>query len=312
MVYLRSTFSRHFASLAAGTGTFAFRRPRCYYLNFQAAHPYNQFRFGFATMPLQHLNLGGLSRDDLVEVLQSVSNHSAVRTAVDAVLQGNKAASSAPAPKRQKVESKKTKKKKQKKKFDMSRFSQRHVALHLVYFGEHYKGLAVQEDPNTVEEKLFEALEKTCLIVDRKSCAYSRSGRTDKGVSGFGQVVALNVRSQLRFPQPAASQSFIPPSFSESENSPENNRDCDEIDYAHLLNKVLPDDIIVLGWAPAPSVDFSARFAASHRTYRYFFRRRQLDVDLMSSVSFCFFLFLGRSDDFVTTSVYPKIHEGSL
>ena len=74
----------------------------------------------------------------------------------------------------------------------------------------------------------------------------------DEGVSAYGQVcITLNVRSSGKE---------------------------DELDYAHMLNRVLPDDIIVLGWSPAPSDDFSARFAASHRTYRYFFVRRSLDA----------------------------------
>lgn len=45
---------------------------------------------------------------------------------------------------------------------------------------------------------LFEALLKTKLIEDRPSSNYSRCGRTDKGVSAFGQVITLDVRSNLR------------------------------------------------------------------------------------------------------------------
>lgn len=35
---------------------------------------------------------------------------------------------------------------------------------------------------------LFECLQKTKLIIDSRSCHYARCGRTDKGVSAFGQV----------------------------------------------------------------------------------------------------------------------------
>jgi len=43
-----------------------------------------------------------------------------------------------------------------------------------------------------------------------------------------------------------------------------------ELDYPFLLNKVLPPDIQVTGWAPAdPS--FHARFSATSRRYKYFF-----------------------------------------
>lgn len=39
---------------------------------------------------------------------------------------------------------------------------------------------------------------KTRLIEDRSSSNYSRCGRTDKGVSAFGQVIALDVRTNLQ------------------------------------------------------------------------------------------------------------------
>ena len=42
------------------------------------------------------------------------------------------------------------------------------------------------------KNEIFAALEKTCLIEDRDKCDYSRCGRTDKGVSAFGQVMILN------------------------------------------------------------------------------------------------------------------------
>ena len=38
---------------------------------------------------------------------------------------------------------------------------------------------------------LFTALRKACLVEHRKSACYSRCGRTDKGVSAFGQVGTL-------------------------------------------------------------------------------------------------------------------------
>jgi len=53
-----------------------------------------------------------------------------------------------------------------------------------------------------------------------------------------------------------------------------------EIKYDQLLNGVLPQSIRILGWCPV-TPDFSARFSASSRTYRYFFIRRDLDLTLM-------------------------------
>lgn len=43
----------------------------------------------------------------------------------------------------------------------------------------------------TVEKHLFEGLRKVKLIEDRASSCYSRCGRTDSGVSAFGQVVCI-------------------------------------------------------------------------------------------------------------------------
>lgn len=41
------------------------------------------------------------------------------------------------------------------------------------------------------QSEIFRALEKTRLLVgDKKESQYSRCGRTDKGVSSFGQVSA--------------------------------------------------------------------------------------------------------------------------
>ena len=62
------------------------------------------------------------------------------------------------------------------------------------------------------------------------------------------QVVALRLRSAARACDPAPDPR-------------------DELDYAALLNRALPGDIRVLGWAPVPA-GFSARFSTLHRTYR--------------------------------------------
>lgn len=75
---------------------------------------------------------------------------------------------------------------------DFSAHPRRHVALRLAYLGWAYQGFAVQENTDkTVEARLFEALQKTCLIQDRQSSNYHRCGRTDKGVSAFSQVTVV-------------------------------------------------------------------------------------------------------------------------
>lgn len=73
--------------------------------------------------------------------------------------------------------------------FDFSQHGRRHVAVRLAYLGWGYQGFASQANTdNTVEAKLFQALLQTRLVESRQTANYHRSGRTDKGVSAFGQV----------------------------------------------------------------------------------------------------------------------------
>lgn len=58
---------------------------------------------------------------------------------------------------------------------DFTKYSKRHIALHVAYFGEQYRGFAAQDNcDDTVEHHLFKALVKTCLIPDRESAKYQR------------------------------------------------------------------------------------------------------------------------------------------
>lgn len=47
-----------------------------------------------------------------------------------------------------------------------------------------------------------------------------------------------------------------------------------------MLNSILPNDIRVLGWCPV-NLDFNARFGTKSRIYRYYFVKRNLDINLM-------------------------------
>ncbi|XP_044509899.1 tRNA pseudouridine(38/39) synthase [Mangifera indica] len=151
--------------------------------------------------------------------------------------------------------------------------SKRYVALKVMYFGQRFYGFAseAQMEP-TVESEIFNALEKTRLLVaDKKESQYSRCGRTDKGVSSVGQVIALYLRSKHK----------------------ENRTDCKtsgetaqqtegEIDYVRVLNRALPKDIRIIGWCPVP-INFSARFSCLSREYKYFFWRENLNLLAMES-----------------------------
>ncbi|KAK1436396.1 hypothetical protein QVD17_02175 [Tagetes erecta] len=155
----------------------------------------------------------------------------------------------------------------------MSHHPQRFVALKIMYFGLRFYGFAseAQMDP-TVESELFKALQKTRLILgEKKDLQYSRCGRTDKGVSSVGQVVALLLRSKHKEPGGDTSEEVV-----------DEGPDEGELDYVRILNGVLPDDIRVIGWCHAP-VNFSARFSCLGREYRYFFWRENLNISAMES-----------------------------
>eukprot|EP00794_Sanderia_malayensis_P014944 gene14944-16485_t len=142
--------------------------------------------------------------------------------------------------------------------FQFESCHQKKIALKLSYIGWDYQGFAFQDNTvKTIEQELFAALMKTCLIKDRFTCEYSRCGRTDKGVSAFGQVISLNVRA-----------------IEEGKGDP--------IDYVKVLNRVLPLEIRILAWTPI-SQDFDARFSCGTRTYKYFFPAANLDISAMNS-----------------------------
>jgi tRNA pseudouridine38/39 synthase len=161
--------------------------------------------------------------------------------------------------------------------FDPSKHNTRFIALKFAYLGSGYNGLehhAGNLTPfPTVEEELWKALVRTRLIfppslaanglfapdpaklmdnmkpgempVDWEGCRYSKCGRTDRGVSAFGQVIAMRVR---------ASKDGEP-----------------DLRYLSLLNRVLPPTIRALAWCPNPPANFDARFSCKEREYRYFF-----------------------------------------
>ncbi|MCJ1313838.1 hypothetical protein MMC25_007518 [Agyrium rufum] len=183
--------------------------------------------------------------------------------------------------------------------FDPSRYSTRFIALKFAYLGKRYNGFEHHANNKTnlptIEETLWRALRKARLIFPTPStdrgaddvswdgCEYAKCGRTDKGVSAFGQVVSLRVRSnrplersqselneqvqeilQNEAPEGANKDALesVPPSFDPIR---------DEISYAQVLNRLLPSDIRVLAWCPDPPPEFSARFSCEERQYRYFF-----------------------------------------
>lgn len=183
--------------------------------------------------------------------------------------------------------------------FDPSRYSTRLIALKLAYLGGAYNGFEHQGNPTplpTVEEKLFEAFLKCCLVGPLESDSgdssdepgslvrlwpgeeitqYSKAGRTDRGVSAFGQVVGIRVRSNRPLPTKTehsvdrksekCTEGSLLPTPAEFDDV------TDEVPYVQNLNRLLPPDIRILAWAPSPPPDFSARFNCRGRHYKYFF-----------------------------------------
>ncbi|XP_017291301.1 tRNA pseudouridine(38/39) synthase [Kryptolebias marmoratus] len=163
--------------------------------------------------------------------------------------------------------------------FDFAAHPQRHVALRLAYLGWAYQGFAVQENTdNTVEARLFEALLKTRLIQDRQSSNYHRCGRTDKGVSAFSQVITIDLRST----QFCGGLGVTLPE--NVDLGAKSKASTSELPYVKMLNRVLPQDIRILDWAPVAQ-GFSARFDCQSRTYRYYFPRGSLDVASMAEAA---------------------------
>ncbi|KAJ0304104.1 hypothetical protein COL5a_005239 [Colletotrichum fioriniae] len=190
------------------------------------------------------------------------------------------------------------KRKKEAKRIDSSRYSTRFIALKLAYLGKRYGGFeyATSASLPTIEGELWNALTKSCLIfpedqdvVNFDCCEYSKCGRTDRGVSAFGQVIGLRVRSNRPVPKKKQEEDPAPAAEPEGDDTPMEGTEKveeeqkekkpekvwdeinDEIQYVKVLNRLLPDDIRIIAWCPSPPPDFSARFSCEERQYRYFF-----------------------------------------
>lgn len=118
------------------------------------------------------------------------------------------------------------------------------VKLTISYDGSYFNGSQIQPKVLTVQGKLQEILN----ILNIES-SLEFSGRTDKDVHAFRQVVSLN----------------IPKHFSN-----------DLKQFKTTLNKLLPDSILVRD-IKTVSKSFHARFSAKTREYRYIFTNKQLN-----------------------------------
>ena len=142
----------------------------------------------------------------------------------------------------------------------------KNVAFKVAYIGVNYMGFEAQLSAGTscIEDKLFVAQEKTAMIPNfnlpegsqiqqkqSKEHNYTKSGRTDRGVSAAGNVFNQLIRD-----------------------------DGKDRNYVSRLNALLPEDIRILD-TKTVSKDFSSRFDANWREYRYFFMKKNLNLDKM-------------------------------
>lgn len=113
------------------------------------------------------------------------------------------------------------------------------------YDGGNYGGYQLQDNRETIQQMLEEALEK---IVKKHTRIYA-SGRTDAGVHARGQV--FHFRTEISIPEDR---------------------------WAMAFNALLPEDIRVLSAEKVPD-SFHSRFSAKEKVYRYcIWNRRVADV----------------------------------
>jgi tRNA pseudouridine38-40 synthase len=125
------------------------------------------------------------------------------------------------------------------------------VRLLVAYDGSRFHGFAAQPGHRTVAGVLREAIEK----VVRHPVELVGAGRTDRGVHAWGQVVSLDLSSEV---------------------------DLEALQRS--LVKLCGPELIVRDASPA-APDFSARFSARSRTYRYTVLNRPVPDPFLTATS---------------------------
>lgn len=119
---------------------------------------------------------------------------------------------------------------------------------------------------------------KMRLDISWDGCQYSKCGRTDRGVSAFGQVIGIRLRSNAPASRKETNADSEEPQTGhdaagkiQDEQAPTFDPIKDELPYMYMLNTLLPPDIRILAWCPFPPEGFDARFSCRERRYKYFF-----------------------------------------
>ncbi len=109
------------------------------------------------------------------------------------------------------------------------------IRLIVEYNGSYYCGWQIQPEDNTVQKEMVEAIRK----VTGKEVTLYAAGRTDSGVHALGQVVNFHIDHNLPVKK-----------------------------YKDAINYFLPRSILIKDVSLVP-VDFSARYSATWRKYKY-------------------------------------------
>jgi tRNA pseudouridine38-40 synthase len=129
------------------------------------------------------------------------------------------------------------------------------LAFRVAYRGDHFNGSQMQPGIRTVEGEFIAACIRLGLFEDWREAHFAASGRTDRGVHATGQVFSFLTATPDR--------------------------------AIAALNYQLPPDCWCTGYCPAHP-GFHPRYDAKYRTYRYFFREEDLDVDRMEAAATLF------------------------
>lgn len=123
----------------------------------------------------------------------------------------------------------------------------RNIKLIIEYDGTDYHGWQIQKNAKTVQGVLVNAIER----LTREEITLNGSGRTDSKVHAYGQVANFKTNSNI----PAEK-------------------------FAHALNRILPEDIVVKK-SEEVDMDFHARFNAQAKTYRYLIYNSKMPSPLL-------------------------------
>lgn len=127
-------------------------------------------------------------------------------------------------------------------------------AFQIAYIGHKFHGYARQPDLNTIEGNLLDFLLQNNLIISIEDAKIRIASRTDKGVSSVGNVVVFQCTEKP------------------------------ELIIKEINAKL--DDIFILGYKTVDNA-FNPRYAKM-RSYRYFLKNKQYDVDKIIAAAACF------------------------